>query len=34
MKHIIWQPWSEKWISNAAGMSEQEALQEPDQNIF
>jgi len=34
MKNTIWQPWDEKWTKDVAGMSEQEALQEPDQNIF
>ena len=34
MKNITWQTWSEKWISDVAGMSEQEELQKPDQNIF
>jgi len=34
MKNIILQPWNEKWISDVAGISEQEALQEPDQNIY
>ena len=35
MENIIWQPRSEKWITNMAGMSDlQVRLQKPDQDIF